>query len=285
MEWSGAPAQSPAEVEACVSKLDPAAPADYRRLAALLADDWSRHRPRRVGLAGGQGAGKSTLGRLIEAACAHSGLRAAILSLDDFYRTRDERCALAARVHPLFETRGPPGTHDVDRLCATIDALLVPGGIAVPRFDKGLDDRVGETRLEGPFDLVILEGWCVGAEPASREALVEPINALEEEADPEGVWRGHVNDRLAGEYAALWGMLDEIVFLRVPDLEAVRRWRLEQESVLPAERRKTAAEVARFVEYYERITRSMLERMPAKADWLVELGPDHGVVAVERRGK
>lgn len=272
--------QGPEEWAACLAALDPEAPRDYRHLAATLAADWARSRPRRVGLSGGQGAGKSTLSRLIEAACAHFGLRVAVLSLDDFYLTHAERRALAARVHPLFETRGPPGTHDVARCRDTIERLLRAGEVAIPRFDKGLDDRDGETTLSGPFDFVLLEGWCVGAEAESAESLAVPFNALERDEDPESVWRRHVNERLADEYADLWSALDEIVFLRVPDLDAVRRWRLDQEAARPPAQRKSAAEIARFVEYYDRITRRMLAAMPTRADRVVELDAEHGVVGL-----
>jgi len=99
----------------CLADLDPSSPIDYRELAALLACEWASEAPKCVGLAGGQGAGKSTLGRLIESACASLGLRVCVLSLDDFYLSRRSRKALARSVQPLLETRGPPGTHDILR--------------------------------------------------------------------------------------------------------------------------------------------------------------------------
>ena len=94
-----------AEIDACAEGLDSQAPTDYRELAAILAEDWTRTRPVRVGLGGGQGAGKSTLGRLLESACSHFGINACVLGIDDFYKTKSERRALADSVHSLFETR------------------------------------------------------------------------------------------------------------------------------------------------------------------------------------
>ncbi|MCR9094843.1 MAG: kinase [bacterium] len=263
--------------------LDPAAPPDYRRLAARLAVAWSDSRPRRVGLGGGQGAGKSTLGRLIEAACAEVALRAVVIGLDDFYRTRAEREAMAAEMHPLFETRGPPGTHDVTALGLALEALGEPGPVDLPRFDKGLDDRTEGTRVEGPFDLVLLEGWCVGAQAAGIDCGAPAINDLERDRDPDGRWRAEVDVRLARDYEPLWDRLDELVFLQVPDLGAVRRWRLEQESSLPEARRLDRDAVDRFVEFYERITLSMLEETPRRADWTVVLADDHSVARVVSR--
>lgn len=265
----------------CHDSLDAAAPADYRELAALLAGDWAESRPRRVGLAGGQGAGKSTLGRLLEVACAFVGLRTCVLSLDDFYLGKAERRQLAARVHPLFETRGPPGTHDVAACREAMARLLRAEPVSLPRFDKGLDDRSGTRRVEGPFDLVLLEGWCVGAEAVAPERLDPPQNRLEREEDPDGRWRRYANDQLAGAYGELFGELDQLVFLAVPDLTAVRRWRGQQEQALPAGRRLDAAGLDRFVEHYERITRGMLERLPGRADVTVRLAPDHSIAAIE----
>ena len=108
------------------------------------------------------------------------------------------------------------------------------------------------------------------------ERLNSYLNAAEQ--DPKAIWRRAVNERLATEYAALWDQLDATVFLRVPDLDAVRRWRLDQESALPETQRKSAQEIDRFVEYYERVTRRMLVSSPDAADWVVTLGADHGVV-------
>lgn len=273
-----------ASLQALVAALDPVAPADYRALAALLVRDGQRDSTvRRIGLAGGQGTGKSTLARLVAQAGAQVGLRIGLLALDDYYLPRAERLALAARVHPLFETRGPPGTHDVARLRADAAALARSGSVDVPVFDKGRDDRAGTRRVVGPFDRVVVEGWCVGARPESGDALATPCNALERERDPDGRWRRAVNDRLATDYAALFGELDALVFLRAPDLACIRRWRLDQESERPPAQRRHAAEIERFVAHYERITLAMRRELPARADWTIELAPDHSIAAIHRR--
>lgn len=253
---------------------------DYRQLAGRLAGLWKSARPRTVGLAGGQGAGKSTLTRFLVEACDAAGLRWAALSLDDYYLTRAERERLVARVHPLFATRGPPGTHDVERCREHLHALRRPEEVRIPVFDKGSDDRADERVLRGPFDGVLLEGWCVGARPADEAALATPVNALEAERDPDGVWRHHANAQLAGPYARLFAELDFLIFLRVPGLAAVRRWRLQQEQERPPDQRLSAAQVDRFVQHYERVTLAMLEDLPDRADVVVELDEAHGVSAV-----
>ena len=263
---------------ACFEALDPAIPEDWRILAANLALRWRSDTPRRVGLAGGQGAGKSTLSSAIVAAGRHFGLRVVSLSIDDFYLTRSEREALAVRVHPLLATRGPPGTHDVLLCESVMDALDADGVVTVPVFDKGLDNRAPQTlNVQAPADVVLLEGWCVGARPEPADRLDQPINALEAESDSEGLWRGHINKALATGYARLFGELDCLIFLRVPNLDAVVRWRLQQESERPPELRLDNTEVAHFVAHYERLTRWMLEDLPGRADVLVELDEGHRV--------
>ena len=270
-------------LSACLADLDPSSPIDYRELAALLACEWAPHAPKCVGLAGGQGAGKSTLGQLIESACASVGLRVCVLSLDDFYLSRKRRMALATRIHPLLETRGPPGTHDILRCREAMGRLRQPGETLLPVFDKGLDVRRGTRRARGPFDLVLLEGWCVGATPVSEKSLADPINTLERERDADAIWRRHVNAQLGEAYSETWDELDYLVYLRVPDLAAVRRWRLQQENSLPIDQRLGAEAVDRFVQYYERITRSMMASLPGRADLTVELADDHSIAVMTFR--
>lgn len=257
---------------------------EFRALAAVLARSWQASGVRCVGLSGGQGAGKSTLSRSFGAACAQLGLRACVLALDDYYLPRAQRLALAGRVHPLYETRGPPGTHDVELCREHLCALAAGRGeVEIPVFDKGRDDRVGTRSVSGPLDLVVLEGWCVGAEPVVAAEIAVPCNTLERDEDPEGVWRRYANAQLAGGYAALWAELEQIVFLRAPDLDSVRRWRLQQEAERPADRRLDARAIDRFVAHYERITLDLMARLPDRAEWTVELATDHSIASIVRR--
>ena len=273
-----------AELEDLRASLDPEAPADLSELAALLAAECRDRGWHRLGLSGGQGAGKSTLTGLLVEASTQLGRRCAALSLDDFYLGAAERRALAEAVHPLFATRGPPGTHDAPACLAALLALGEAGPVRVPTFDKGRDDRSGERVLRGPFDLVVLEGWCVGARPAGAEALDEPVNALEAEHDPEGRWRRHSDEQLAGAYAELFAALDALAYLRVPSLDAVRRWRLQQEEERPAARRMDSTGVERFVAHYERITLAMLQSLPERAQVCIDLDEAHRVAGLHFRG-
>jgi D-glycerate 3-kinase len=242
-----------------------------------------------LGLNGAQGTGKSTLARLVQRLLERvHGMRAAIISLDDLYLTGAERLQRAETIHPLLATRGVPGTHDVGLGIRILRGLREGKPVALPRFDKAKDERLPVAewpRWDGPCDVVIFEGWCVGARPQRSDELAAPINGLERLEDPTGDWRWYVNRELGGDYQALFAELDLLVMLRPPDLERVYAWREEQEARLraagggPEVMAPTA--VRRFVMHFERLTRFMWEEMPGRADALVYLGDDHLPVEVD----
>jgi D-glycerate 3-kinase len=235
------------------------------------------------GLNGAQGTGKSTLARLLQRLLERlHGLRAAILSLDDLYLTGAERLQRARTIHPLLVTRGVPGTHDVDLGLKVIRCLREGRPIALPRFDKAKDARVPVADWvpwEGRCDLLIFEGWCMGARPQRADALETPVNDLERAEDPTGDWRWYVNRELGGKYQTLFAELDLLVMLRPPNFDYVYAWREEQEARLRATGDGSAVmtpdEVRRFVMHFERLTRFMWEEMPSRADAVVLLGEDH----------
>jgi len=236
-----------------------------------------------LGLCGSQGSGKSTLTAQLRTNLEASGQRVAALSLDDLYFSRTQRQRLAAEIHPLFATRGPPGTHDVALGEAVFDGLAREGVTHIPRFDKRLDMPLPQARwdsIASPVDVVIFEGWCVGARAQTDDQLATPINALERTQDPDGLWRRAVNDTLKGAYAHLFARLNMLVYLAAPSFDVVAGWRMEQEATL---RRALQAngestdglmsddDIARFVRFYERLTRFMLEEMPRRADVTIRI--------------
>lgn len=251
----------------------------------------SRHRPVVIGICGAQGAGKSTLAQAVQARCAAERLASAVLSLDDLYLTHAERQALARHVHPLLATRGVPGTHDIALGLDVLDGLEAGGPVALPRFDKARDDRVSEHDwpIVGPgCQVLVLEGWCLGAFPQRTRELAEPVNALEAGEDPDGRWRRWVNDMLGDSYQRLFARIDRLVLLAAPGFEVVHRWRSEQERDLaaragPDDKVMSEAQIARFIAHYERITRAILAEMPARADLVVRLDRDRRPQAIEAR--
>lgn len=223
-----------------------------------------------LGLAGAQGSGKSTLAAALAARLQQRGLAAAAVSIDDFYLTRTQRLALARRVHPLLATRGVPGTHDLPLLLDVLRRVRAGQPAALPVFDKLSDDRLPPQHWHPPgrLDVLILEGWCIGARPQPAALLVAPINSLETTEDPDAVWRTHANQALAGIYQRIWAMLDALVFLAAPDWETVPRWRAGQEAGLTRATGRPgmdAAAIARFCAHYERLTRWQLADTPRRA--------------------
>ncbi len=159
--------------------------------------------------------------------------------------------------------------------------------MTLPRFDKSQDDRASANTwplLCGPIDLIILEGWCVGCTSQSEDDLLEPINLLEREEDATGEWRRYVNNQIRGSYTDLFAIFDALIFLQAPSFDAVYHWRLEQETKLAAVSADNAPgimnnkQLARFIQLYERLTRTNLANLPATADVVLELNENHDCV-------
>lgn len=263
-------------------------PASYAQIIEAVASPLARRIAARaeragglvVGVCGAQASGKSTLTAVVKRLLEIRGLKVALFSLDDIYLTRAERQALAAAVHPLLATRGVPGTHDVAWGAALLEDLRGPGRTLLPAFDKARDDRKPGAAFDGPADVVLFEGWCVGAAPQDAAALAQPINDLERDLDPGGVWRTYANTALAGPYRDLFSRLDMLVLLQAPGFEVVLDWRVEQERKLrqrlareggDASRVMSDDQVEAFIRHYERLTRWILEEMPRRADIVVRL--------------
>ncbi|MGF6712033.1 D-glycerate 3-kinase [Luteibacter sp. W1I16] len=236
-------------------------------------------RPFVLGVSGLQGSGKSTLAAALIDAARGRGWGAVAMSLDDAYLTRAEREKLAGEVHPLLRTRGVPGTHDLALLGSTLSALEKASPerpVPIPRFDKGHDDRYEQSlwpAIGEPPRLVVLEGWCLGVEPVGADELAEPVNTLEREEDADGRWRRWVNARLSG-YLTLWERIDALVVLQAPAWEVVATWRDEAERPLRERgepRAMDEAELSRFLQHYERISRWALLSLPGKADMVLPL--------------
>lgn len=273
-------------------------PSDYRRQIDAhwipLSHDIALRRraaggPIVVGICGSQGSGKSTLAKLLAGLiAAATGFRVVPLSLDDIYLSHADRLRLAAEIHPLLATRGVPGTHDPALGIRTIEALkTIDAGdhVVPPVFDKATDDRSAADRgdrIDGPVDIILFDGWCIGAQAQPVEALAVPVNALERDEDADGRWRGYVNDQLAGPYRNLFALIDHLVYLKAPDFAAVRRWRGRQENKLrDAVSGDSAvmddAGLDRFLLFYERITLNLFATMPERADTIYRLDDDQKV--------
>ena len=270
----------------------------FAPLARTLAEHQSgAQKPILVAINGCQGSGKTTVGDyLCDALAQEHDLNAVALSLDDFYLTLAERQALASSVHPLLVTRGVPGTHAMGLLRDTLAQLLEVNrhsAVAIPRFDKSIDDRRPRAdwdQMAAPVQVVLLEGWCLGARPQQHDLLSAPLNELERNEDPDGLWRGYSNDSLARDFLPLYQQVDQWVMLRAPSFDCVFEWRREQEqklaATLPAQQASGLMDDAalhRFIQHYERITRYCLDELPHQVNHLFALNEQRRVTAYSHR--
>jgi len=251
-----------------------------------------------VGVGGAQGCGKTTFCSVISRILNKGfDLNCIVLSLDDLYSTRHDRLKFAKQTTPMFSVRGVPGTHDVDFALTLFERLkdLKEGEVMkFPCFDKSIDDRKAVhlwQEVQGPVDVVLFEGWCVGAPPING-ALYRPINKLEEKMDADGLWRSTVNQLLKNEYQKLFAKIDLMAWMQAPNYDVVYHWRNKQERVLENHlhdihgvlldtidlKVMSSDALKGFMQYYERLTRHMLAVMPERADILFKLNNKQEVV-------
>lgn len=248
-----------------------------------------------VGINGCQGSGKSTLAAFIADYLSHNHqLNVVVMSLDDFYLSQNKRNQLASQVHPLFKTRGVPGTHNTQLLTTVLQRLKSGhSGFLIPRFNKASDEPFATSewqQVNRPADLVIVEGWCWGVQPQTSTQLVVPVNPLEQQQDAEGIWRSHVNKQLVDDYLPLYQLFDYWVALQAPSFEFVHHWRLEQEQKLAqtlphGEQNKlmSAAQIGDFIQYFQRLTEHSLNTLGDIADTTFCLGQHREISAVLKK--
>jgi|APSaa5957512535_1039671.scaffolds.fasta_scaffold97856_2 D-glycerate 3-kinase len=250
-----------------------------------IADQAEARKAFTIGVGGAQGSGKSTVAKLLAVVLDKNFDRnVGILSLDDFYKTKEERNLMASAIHPLFAVRGVPGTHDMKLMGTTLRKLRSGEVTKHPRFNKADDDRLKAWKAIGPADVLILEGWCWGARSQNEESLINPLNDLERNKDKDGVWRRKVNSALdSDDYQHAFDN-DLQVFLAVPNMEAVYRWRLQQEQGLKdGSSIMGEAGIREFIMYYERITRAMLKESPGNADITIFLNEAHRIESIQNK--
>lgn len=236
-----------------------------------------------VGVNGAQGAGKSTLCHFLALTLRHGfGLNTVGFSLDDIYLSKAARRGLAKNQHPLLKTRGVPGTHDVAlglELLSRLKHLVNEESTYLPCFDKSTDDRAPLEQwpvCQGPVDIVLFEGWCVGTPSQSHAALSLPINELELNYDLDGSWRCYVNDQLAGPYQTLFKQLDTLIMLQIPGWDYAQKWRRVQEQMLKKRYPfspdiMSEEQLNHFIQHYQRLTEHSLHTVPQLADICLKL--------------
>ena len=238
-----------------------------------------------IGLSGGQGAGKSTITGILKLILKKKyGLNICVFSIDDFYKTKNERLRMSKKKHPLFITRGVPGTHDITLLNQTIRKLKQKKfrTVLIPKFDKSKDDRYRKNKwqkIKTKPDIIIFEGWCVGTTHQNNNELKRPINLIEKKYDENLKWRKTVNNLIKKRYKNIFNKIDKLVFLKVPDFNYIIKWRWlqEQKMKLTTKSKKTMSktEVKEFIMFYERLTKHMIKNYSKISDLTIFLDKKH----------
>ena len=238
-----------------------------------------------IGLSGGQGAGKSTITDILKFILKKKfGLELCVFSIDDFYKTKKERKHMSEDIHPLFLTRGVPGTHDVNLIEKTLSKLKKKKfkTVLIPKFDKSTDDRFIKskwTKITKAPNIIIFEGWCVGAINQNEKILKKPINLIEKKYDKSLKWRKKVNNHLKNNYKKLFNKIDKLVYLKAPSFNRVFQWRMHQEQKLKltSKNKKTMSKskIREFIMFYERITKHMMKDFSNISDLTIFLDEKH----------
>jgi len=244
-----------------------------------------------LGFSGGQGSGKTTVAKILKIILKKFFKRKIyISSIDDFYKTLEDRNKMSHTIHPLFKTRGVPGTHDINLIEKFFYFIKKKRfkKIKLPKFDKSIDDRLKKKywfNIKERPEIVILEGWCVGAQPQSNFLIKKPINTLEKYEDQELMWRKYVNEKLRREYKKLFAMIDCYIFMKIPNFNMVFKWRLLQENKLKKKsqfKKKIMSykEIKRFIMFYQRITLQMVKDLSKSASIIMFLKKNHEIKKV-----
>ena len=258
----------------------------YLPICKKIAQDYRKEKKIKIiGLTGGQGAGKSTITQIIKLILETKyNLRVVYFSIDDFYKKLSERKKMAKKVHQLFRTRGVPGTHDTSLIKKIFINLTKKNfkPLTIPLFDKSRDDRFPKKKwqkIKKQPEIIIFEGWCVGAEAQKKKYLKKSINILEKKYDTKLIWRSKVNYELENEYAEIFNKINTLIFLKVPNFECVYKWRLLQEKKLQltskGKKIMSPTQVKNFIMYYERITRQMFIDLTKKSYAVLYLNKKH----------
>ena len=244
-----------------------------------------------LGLSGSQGSGKTMVTGILQIILKKFFKKNIyIISIDDFYKTLRDRNRMSQQKHSLFKTRGVPGTHDINLIKNFFISVKRKKfkKIKLPKFNKSIDDRSKKNywhNINKRPEIIILEGWCVGAKPQIISSLRKPVNILERHEDKDLIWRKYANEKLKKEYKEVFAMIDYFIFMKVPNFKIVFKWRLLQENKLRKKlhyKKKimTYSAIKRFIMFYQRITLQMKKDLSKSASIVLLLKKNHEIKRV-----
>ena len=135
-------------------------------------------------------------------------------------------------------------------------------------------DREEWPIYKGKPDFIFFDAWCGGAQPLPEKDWLPPLNQLEKEEDPDGIWSKWSNQELSKDYQIMFSLFDLLLMIKVPNMDFVYESRWLQEQTLAKtvkdkdlkDKIMTKEEVYRFVMHYERLTHYILEELPRLSD-------------------
>ena len=254
----------------------------------------NKKKPLIIGLAGGQGSGKTTISSILTLILKkYFKLNVIKVSIDNFYKTRKNRKLLSKNIHSLLMTRGVPGTHDIDLILSFFKKIKDKNfkNLKIPTFNKAIDDRCSKSlwhKIKSKPDVIIFEGWCVGAKAQSSSQLKRPINSLEKIYDHKAKWRDHVNNQLKNKYKTLFSQLDGLLYLKAKNFNLLREWRLKQERKLWVQTKNkkdlkimSSGDVMNFMQTYQRITQQMFKDALKSSSIIMNLNSNHQIEKIK----
>ena len=237
-------------------------------------------------IAGSQGSGKSTLTIVLKLVLEEFyKKKVMLLSIDDYYLSKNKRLKLSNKIHPLLITRGVPGTHNIATLRKDIiDFQKKKFPIVAPLFNKLKDDISSKKKIIKRAEILLLEGWCCGSPPISRDYLFKNINRLESTLDKNKAWRQYYNFQLQKDYKKVFSLFDKQIYIQAPSFTYISKWRYAQEesNALKSKGEKfmKKKDLHKFIQHYEKLTKWMIKTMPAKADMLIKIDKNQKIKKV-----
>ena len=254
----------------------------------------NKRKPLIIGLAGGQGSGKTTISSILTLILKrYFKLKVCKVSIDDFYKTREDRKLLSKTKHDLLMTRGVPGTHDINLLLSFFKNIKSKNfkTLQIPKFNKAIDDRCSKSlwqKIKIKPDVIIFEGWCVGARAQTSSQLKKPINLLEKTHDQDVKWRSYVNKQLKTKYKSLFKQLDELIYLKAKNFNLLRKWRLKQEKKLWFQKKNknnlkimSSSDIIDFMQTYQRITQQMFKDAIKSSSIIIDINSKHQIQKIK----
>lgn len=211
-----------------------------------------------VGVSAIQGAGKTVQGEVLEILLSHFGHSTVSLSIDDHYITHDALNTLREK-DPRFIRRGL--THDIPLAITQLHSLktMEEGSIVkAVTYDKGAHEGDGDRNPESLWrvvsqkpEFIFYNGWMLGARRVRDESIFESgLPALD---TSERIQFAKDCNRRLDDYIELWGVIDFMNVLYVPDYRISFEWRDKAEEKRREEGRGMSREQIReFVDYFWR---------------------------------